>query len=63
MSADATPDLWVPETDPDTRWRHALVVGLNRAVGEDSSVQADYRIYHDTWASRATRSARARSRT
>ena len=41
--------MWVPETDPDTRWRHALVLGVNRAVGDDSSIQGDYRIYHDTW--------------
>jgi uncharacterized protein DUF3570 len=49
MAADAAPEMWVPETDPDTRWRHALVVGVNRAVGEASSLQGDYRIYHDTW--------------
>jgi len=49
-SVDAAPDYWVAETDPDTRWRHAVVVAANRAVGESSSVQADYRIYHDTWA-------------
>ena len=29
MILDAAPDLWVPETDPDTRFRHALVVGAN----------------------------------
>lgn len=49
MSLDAAPELWVPETDPNTRWRHAVVVGLNQAVGSASSVQGDYRIYHDTW--------------
>ncbi|MDB4957415.1 MAG: hypothetical protein JWO36_4984 [Myxococcales bacterium] len=49
MSPDAAPDFWVPETDPDTRWRHAIVVGINRAIGEDSSVQGDYRFYLDTW--------------
>jgi hypothetical protein len=48
-SLDAPPTLWVPETDPDTRWRHAVVIGLNRAVGEASSVQLDYRFYRDTW--------------
>jgi hypothetical protein len=48
-SLDATPDLWVAETDPDERWRHAFVIGANRALGEDSSIQGDYRIYHDTW--------------
>jgi hypothetical protein len=48
-SLDATPTLWVPETDPDSRVRHAVVIGLNRAVGEASSVQFDYRFYRDTW--------------
>jgi hypothetical protein len=48
-SIDAAPDAWVMETDPDTRFRHALVFGINRALGETDSVQADYRIYHDTW--------------
>jgi hypothetical protein len=37
------------ETDPDSRWKHALVAGYNHAVGVDSAVQFDYRIYHDTW--------------
>jgi len=46
---DAAPEYWVAETDPEVRWRHAIVLGANRAVGVDSSVQADYRLYHDTW--------------
>ncbi len=49
MSIDAAPEFWVPETDPDSRWRQAAVIGLNRAVGEASSVQADYRFYTDDW--------------
>jgi hypothetical protein len=49
MSVDAAPELWVPETDPNTRFRHALVVGVNEAVGSASAIQADYRIYRDTW--------------
>ncbi len=49
QSADAAPELWVPETDPETRWRHALVGAANLAVGTASSMQADYRIYFDTW--------------
>jgi len=49
VSPDAAPDFWVPETDPETRFRHALVLGANRAVGGNSAVQGDYRIYHDTW--------------
>lgn len=48
-SLDAAPDFWVMETDPDTRFRHAIVLGANRAIGDDSSVQADYRFYFDTW--------------
>ncbi|HTJ41762.1 MAG TPA: DUF3570 domain-containing protein [Kofleriaceae bacterium] len=46
---DAMPTESIAETDPDTRWRHALVVAANRAVFDDSSIQGDYRIYHDTW--------------
>ena len=46
---DATPEMWVMETDPDTRYRHAVVLGVNRALGDSASIQADYRIYHDTW--------------
>lgn len=49
MSVNAAPELWVPETDPDTRWRHAIVVGANRAVGARSSIQGDYRFYADDW--------------
>ena len=45
---DAAPSFWVPETDPDTRWRHAIVVGANRAL-DSGSVQGDYRFYLDTW--------------
>jgi Protein of unknown function (DUF3570) len=46
---DAAPVQWIMETDPDSRYRHALVIGINHAVGEASSIQGDYRIYHDTW--------------
>ena len=46
---DSAPEFWVMETDPDTRFRHAFVFGANRAIGDDSSVQADYRYYFDTW--------------
>jgi hypothetical protein len=48
MSVDAAPELWVSETDPETRWRHAVVIAGNRAVGQ-GSIQGDYRLYHDTW--------------
>jgi Protein of unknown function (DUF3570) len=48
MSVDATPDYWVAETDPETRWRHALVLAANYAIGE-GSIQGDYRLYRDTW--------------
>jgi Protein of unknown function (DUF3570) len=46
---DAAPEMWVMETDPDTRFRHAVVLGVNHALGDDSSIQADYRFYLDTW--------------
>jgi hypothetical protein len=49
MNATATPEFWVPETDPDTRSRHAIVIAVNHALGTDSSVQADYRFYLDDW--------------
>ena len=49
MTVESPPELWVAETDPDTRYRHALVIGANQAVGEASSLQGDYRIYRDTW--------------
>jgi hypothetical protein len=39
----------VAETDPLQRYRHALVLAGNHALGEHASIQADYRIYHDTW--------------
>jgi hypothetical protein len=48
-SLDAAPSEWVAETDPDSRWRHAFVLAANQAVGESSSIQGDYRLYHDTW--------------
>ena len=40
---------WVAETDPDQRYRHAVVGGINWLVGKDAALQADYRLYHDTW--------------
>ncbi len=43
------PMFWVPETDPDSRFRHALVFGINRFLFEHSALQADYRYYRDTW--------------
>jgi Protein of unknown function (DUF3570) len=48
-SFDTLPQFWVPETDPDARYRHAFVIAANHAVFKDSAVQADYRLYHDTW--------------
>lgn len=47
--ARAAPDFWVPETDPDVRWRHAVVIGGNHAIGVADSVQGDYRFYRDSW--------------
>ena len=48
MSVDAAPEYWVAETDPETRWRHALVLAANHSVG-DGAIQGDYRLYRDTW--------------
>ncbi len=48
MSLDAAPEYWVLENVPTTRYRDAFVIGLNRAIGEDS-IQADYRFYTDDW--------------
>jgi hypothetical protein len=48
-SESAVPELWVMETDPDERWRSAVVLAANRALGETSSIQGDYRFYHDDW--------------
>ncbi len=42
-------DYKVPETEPGQRFRHAVVVGLNRHLFTDSSLQADYRFYADSW--------------
>jgi hypothetical protein len=49
-----TPDLAaiefkVPETEPNVRYRHAAVVGLNRHLFSDTSLQGDYRFYADNW--------------
>ena len=50
MNLTSMPDFWVPETDPDSRMRHAIVGGLNRALGDGgSSIQGDYRFYTDDW--------------
>ncbi|HVV82681.1 MAG TPA: DUF3570 domain-containing protein [Kofleriaceae bacterium] len=43
------PMFWVPETDPNLRVRNAAVIALNRHVGGDASLQADYRFYVDSW--------------
>lgn len=39
----------VPETEPLTRYRHAAVIGLNRYLFNDSTLQGDYRFYADSW--------------
>ena len=52
-STGDTPQMWVPETDPDARVRHAVVLGVNRHVGEGMALQLDYRFYLDTWAIRS----------
>jgi hypothetical protein len=45
----AAPLMWVAETDPRTRARHALVAGANFHVGADTAIQADDRLYVDDW--------------
>jgi hypothetical protein len=40
----------VPETMPDRRHRHAIVLALNRYLFDESALQLDYRIYVDSWA-------------
>ncbi len=42
-------DFKVPETDPNERMRVAAVAAINRHVGKDSALQADYRFYIDDW--------------
>jgi hypothetical protein len=49
MSLDAAPEFWLPESDPLSRWKHAIVLAANRAVGDSSSIQGDYRFYIDDW--------------
>ncbi len=49
-----TPDLQaiefkVPETEPQDRFRYAIVAALNRHLFTDTSLQGDYRIYFDSW--------------
>ena len=39
----------VPETEPNERFRHAAVIGLNRHLFTDTALQGDYRFYADSW--------------
>jgi len=39
----------VPENEPNERYRHAAVIGLNRHLFADSAIQGDYRFYSDNW--------------
>lgn len=41
--------LCVPETHPDVRTRHAIVLRARRAFDDRLSVHADYRFYTDDW--------------
>jgi hypothetical protein len=49
VRVEASPEFKLPETEPGTRLRHAVVVGVHRHVGQDSALQADYRLYLDSW--------------
>ena len=50
-----TPDLAgnapfkVPESEPYDRYRHAVVLALNRHLFSDTALQGDYRFYADNW--------------
>jgi hypothetical protein len=48
-ASGAPPLMWIAETDPRVRARHALVAAVNWHVGEDTAIQADDRVYVDTW--------------
>ena len=48
-ASDGSTEYKLPETDPQERIRHAFVAALNRHLGQDSALQADYRIYFDSW--------------
>ncbi len=48
-NADGSIAYKIPETDPNERFRHAFVGGLNRHLFTDSAIQADYRFYADSW--------------
>ena len=39
----------VPESDPNDRYRHAIVLALNRHLFTDTALQGDYRFYVDNW--------------
>jgi len=39
----------VPESHPDVRLRHATVLRLRRAMGDDHSLGASFRFYIDNW--------------
>jgi Protein of unknown function (DUF3570) len=39
----------VPETEPQDRFRYSFVAAINRHLFTDTSLQADYRIYTDSW--------------
>jgi len=39
----------VPETEPNERYRHAAVIGLNKHLFSDTALQGDYRFYADSW--------------
>lgn len=41
--------MWVPESDPKQRYKHAVTAGANLHLFADSAMQGDYRYYRDTW--------------
>jgi hypothetical protein len=49
VRAATGPPLGAPETDPQTRLRHAVTLRWNRHVGEDSALRMHMRGYGDDW--------------
>lgn len=48
-SCGGTAQLCVPETHPNARTRHAIVLRARRAFDDHVSLHADYRFYADDW--------------
>jgi hypothetical protein len=49
VMSDGLSAVCVPETSPSSRLRHALALGVKRALGDDLSIDGSYRFYLDDW--------------